>query len=290
MDNKERYRKLCATKNKIPVFAHSNWLDNFAENWNVVFIIEQENIIAALPYCWKGNILTKRIYLPDVSFYQSVLFFTDLDTTKKQKLTEELIKQLPIVVKSYFKFFPELNGIRLEKLGFKKEEYNTFISYKSTTENLSTNHKRNIQKGKKLQYQFEENKNETAAFALISSTFERQKLKPKINLTEFKKLCNLLKENHFGKLINCIDQQENILATALIVEDNQTAYYLFGGYNAAFKNSGAMTCLLFHAIQTTTQQQKVFNFCGSSKKSIATFFEGFGATKTVLNIWKKSIL
>jgi hypothetical protein len=33
-----------------------------------------------------------------------------------------------------------------------------------------------------------------------------------------------------------------------------------------------------------------FNFCGSSKKSIATYFEGFGATKTEIAIWKKSIL
>ena len=82
MTNKERYRKFCATHAVVPVFSNPFWLDAVAENWDVALISESENessIIAALPYCWKGNLFTKRIYLPDVSFYQSVLFFTDVE-------------------------------------------------------------------------------------------------------------------------------------------------------------------------------------------------------------------
>jgi hypothetical protein len=89
-----------------------------------VKVSESENessIIAALPYCWKGNLFTKRIYLPDVSFYQSVLFFTDVDKNRKQILTEQLLQQLPKTVKSYFKFLPEHAGLSLVKSGLKKK-------------------------------------------------------------------------------------------------------------------------------------------------------------------------
>jgi hypothetical protein len=51
-----------------------------------------------------------------------------------------------------------------------------------------------------------------------------------------------------------------------------------------------MTFLLHHLIKDAQQRDLEFNFCGSSKKSIATYFEGFGATKTEIAIWKKSIL
>ena len=107
MTNKERYRKFCATYAVVPVFSNPFWLDAVAENWDVALISESENessIIAALPYCWKGNLFTKRIYLPDVNFYQSVLFFTDVDKNRKQILTEQLVQQLPKTVKDASKF------------------------------------------------------------------------------------------------------------------------------------------------------------------------------------------
>jgi len=93
-----------------------------------------------------------------------------------------------------------------------------------------------------------------------------------------------------GILFDCRDHQNNLLASILVAEDKQTMYYLFGGYNPEFKNSGAMTFLLYQTLQYAQQQEKDFNFCGSNKKSIADYFEGFGAKKISINIWKKSIL
>ena len=51
-----------------------------------------------------------------------------------------------------------------------------------------------------------------------------------------------------------------------------------------------MTFLLYHAIQYSLEQQKEFNFCGSSKKSIAEYFEGFGAQPAIIPIWKKTLI
>ena len=291
MNNKERFRKFCATHAVVPVFSNPFWLDAVAENWDVALICESESrIIAALPYCLKGNLFTKRIYLPDVSFYQSVLFFTDVDKNMKQKLTEQLAQQLPKTVKSYFKFLPEHTAISLVKSGFENEAYGTYIIQKGQALNLSSNHKRNIQRGTQLNYTILESINTELSFSLLTSTFIRQKIKTKISLTEFEKINTLVKKHHAGNTFDCLDGHKNLLASAFIVEDTDSVYYLFGGYDTAFKNSGAMTYLLHYIIQDALQRKLEFNFCGSSKKSIATYFEGFGAQKTPIAIWKKSIL
>ncbi len=185
MTNKEYYRKFCATNGVVPVFSSPFWLDAVAENWDVAIIINDGKVIAALPYCWKGNLLTRRIYLPDVSFYQSVLFFTDVDKITKQKLSEQLVQQLPKTVKSYFKFLPEHSAINLSKSAFTKEEYETYIISNKHEINLNSNQKRNVQKGNKLNYVVKESKNSQASFTLLTSTFVRQNIKPKITLADY---------------------------------------------------------------------------------------------------------
>jgi hypothetical protein len=104
-------------------------------------------------------------------------------------------------------------------------------------------------------------------------------LNQKSHLLIFRKLNSLLKKQSCKNTIDCVDAQHNLLASAFIAEDTKSVYYLFGGYNTEFKNSGAMTFLLHHLIKDAQQRDLEFNFCGSSKKSIATYFEGFGATE-----------
>lgn len=296
LTNKQKYLQLCANENyaaKVPVFAQPFWLNAVSENWNVTLVCDSnENIIAALPFCLKGNLLTKRIFLPQLSFYQSVLFFEDdLISDDKNKLAAELFKQLPKTIKSYFKFLPEYFDIDITNLGYKKETYNSyFISKDQKFLDLSTNHKRNIQKGINQKYLIEESKDAEASFAILTSTFERQSVKSNLNFDVFNKLQIQAKQYHCAKTIDCTDTNNNLLASVFIVSDAQTTYYLFGGYNTEFKNSGAMTFLLHDVIQTSINQQKDFNFCGSSKKTIAHFFEGFGATTTDIAIWKKEII
>jgi hypothetical protein len=296
MNNKEQYRKFCAANAVVPVFANPLWLDAVAEEWNVCLISESDNesesnkIIAALPYCLKGNLLTKRIYLPDLNFYQSIIFFKELKKNEKQKICEALLKQLPLTIKSYFKFLPEHSSIELSKLNFQKEAYTTYVLTDEKAILLSNNHKRNLQKGIKHNFQIKESKNLEASFALLTSTFSRQNINPKITIDAFKQLNAVCKKHKLGRTLDCYDANKNLTASVFIAEDQQTVFYLFGGYDIQFKNSGAMTFLLHQIIQNALLKGLLFNFCGSSKKSIAAYFEGFGAQKTPINIWKKTII
>lgn len=290
MTAKKKYIAFCNQHaDIIPVFLRAIWLDAVAEKWNVILQEEDNEIKAALPYCTKGNILTNRIYLPDVSFYQSIIFLQHYTAKQQQAISENLFRQLPHTLKSYFKFLPEYSNIDLHALKYKSEVYPTYCIKKKSEISLSTNHARNVQKGVKNQYIISESKNISISYALLASTFIRQNLQIKLSFELYKKLQHITQKNGMGKTLDCIDQRNNVLASILIVEDAKCVYYLYGGYDTSYKNSGAMTFLLHYIIQDTIQRHKIFNFCGSSKKSIANFFEGFGAKKTSIPIWKKSI-
>ena len=290
MTDKKEYIRLCKETGRhtiIPIFSLPHWLDQMAENWDVCMYKKEEKIIAALPYCWKGRLLTKRIYLPDSSFYQSILFFEKCSETERQKIALRLFKQLPKTVKSYFKFLPEYSNIDLSGLSYTKETYYTYLLSPEDNILLSTNHSRNIRKGIKNSYTIQPSNNTALSYSLLVSTFSRQKLSSKIKPEAFQTLAELVKKYHCGQLLNCLDDKKNVLASVFTLEDASTVYYLMGGYNHDFKNSGAMTYLLNHVIQQTMSSHKLLNFCGSSKKSIAAFFEGFGATQHPVTIWKK---
>ena len=291
---KQRYINLCKSDNcslQIPIFLQPFWLDAVSEKWDVAIAEREGKIIGVLPYCLKGTIVTKRIYLPPLSFYQSFILDNNLSKAETNKVIIELLKQLPSTIKSYFKLLPQYASISSEKTGYTKEEYKTFVLAPAETDysKLSKNHKRNIDKGTKGNYIIKISKDINRSYLLLISTFKKQNQKVPIEFNDFRKLVNILIKNQAGNVINCLSVEGNLLASALIVKDKTSIYYLLGGYDDAYRNTGAMTYLLWNCIQQAKTENLEFNFCGSSKKSIAAYFSGFGASQQTLSIWKKGI-
>lgn len=293
MLHKKRYILFCKNRTDVPIFMRPFWLDAVAENWDVCLMESASvnsaspDIIAAFPFCWKGNFLTKRIYLPFLSFYQSPIFFHSFDVKEQQKILDTLSKQLPKTIKSYFKFLPEYNAIQLKKSTYKK--YETYMLHPNDAITLTNNHKRNVQKGIKSSYHIEISKDIDASFELINATFIRKKMTTKIDLDTFRTINKVVKKQHAGNTYNCFDNNHHLLATAFVVHDTTCAYYLLSGYDTKKSNSGAMTYLLHELIQLHQKESRTFNFCGSTQKTIAHFFEGFGAKKQAISIWENSI-
>jgi hypothetical protein len=66
-------------------------------------------------------------------------------------------------------------------------------------------------------------------------------------------------------------------AAAYVVHDQETAYYLMGGYSAEQPHHGAGALALNHAIRRAQETGlRVFDFEGSMRPSIERFFRGFG--------------
>lgn len=140
--------------------------------------------------------------------------------------------------------------------------------------NMSTERRKNIKKAiaegitTQLELQSEN------SIKLIKHTFQKYQLKvdnqilDKI-LTQFASKTNSI----------CFVSYANTkpIATVFCIHDNQTAYYLFGGYDNANKHEGAGALAMWEAIKHAQQKGiKIFDFEGSMVPAIEKYFRGFG--------------
>lgn len=290
-ENKKRYREIIDNAS-IPLFLQPDWLDLVAPKWEVELYIENNKMMAALPFCVKGNAITKRIYIPEINFYQSLIFFEEnISTDKKNAIALALFSKLNHYIKAHFKFTPEHTDIDISSLKYKKEVYTTHsIDTIFLEENMSSTHKRNIQKANREQYSIRESTAIRNSFGVIESTFKRKNIKSTIDYATFEKLHHYCSKTNSGKVLDCVTPNNALLASVFYVEDDMALYYLCSGYDVSFKNTGAVHFVLFYLIKRAIEKNKVFHFCGSRIKSIADFFKGFGAKEQAMHLWKKSIL
>ena len=89
-----------------------------------------------------------------------------------------------------------------------------------------------------------------------------------------------IRDNNCGDMIAAVDAIGNIHAVVIYVWDSHCAYYLAGVTNPNFYNSGAMSLLLWEAIQRSAKKSTSFNFEGSMAESIERFFRDFGGRLT----------
>lgn len=291
MSNKEKYINYIndsSIYNNTPIFLLPEFLNIVTEDWDVTLIEDNNQLKAILPYAIKGNLLTKRIYLPLLSFYQSFVVYDDIISPET---LNQLFRQLPTTVKSYFKLLPQYHTVDLTSFGYKQENYQIFIIDKNIELNsIRKNHQRNIKKAQNNNLVIEPAQNTTNTFDVIKQTFSRQNIALDVEVDQFNELVAWIRTTQHGEIWNCKDQNHQIHASVLLLEDTTTSYYILGGYNEQFKNSGAKTFLLWTLIQESLAKGKTFNFCGSTKKSIANYFEGFNASSIPISIWKKQLL
>jgi lipid II:glycine glycyltransferase (peptidoglycan interpeptide bridge formation enzyme) len=88
------------------------------------------------------------------------------------------------------------------------------------------------------------------------------------------------KKNKCRKTFYAVDQSQNIHAAVYIVWDQHTAYYLMGATHPKYKSSGAMSLVMWQAIQFAAQKVNRFDFEGSMIAPIERYFRAFGARQT----------
>lgn len=73
------------------------------------------------------------------------------------------------------------------------------------------------------------------------------------------------------------DADGNLHAAIYLVWDATRAYYLMGGSDPRFRNSGATSLALWEAIRFAREVAPVFDFEGSMREPVERFIRGFGA-------------
>ena len=115
-------------------------------------------------------------------------------------------------------------------------------------ENLSSGTRKNIKKAQKI-VEVSESEDVSELFKLIQLTFNRQRIKVPFNDIQLLNLHNCCKEKKSSKILLAKDKDNNIHSGILLIWNNNTVYYLIGGSNPNFRNSEAMSLLMWESIK-----------------------------------------
>ena len=122
-------------------------------------------------------------------------------------------------------------------------------------------------------------------------TFSRQGRKMPIDIDLIRSIDTALKDCNARKLFCAVDKAGNVHAATYFIFDNRRCYYIMGGGDPIFRNSGATSLLIWEGIKFASQHSEVFDFEGSMIESIERFFRGFGAVPKVhYNVTKLNAL
>lgn len=82
-----------------------------------------------------------------------------------------------------------------------------------------------------------------------------------------------------GELLSIYDSNNNLVASGFLLKHNNRITILVSTTNFKNRKNGANTYLINQAIEKYKNTYKIFDFGGSSIKSIANYFLSFGATQ-----------
>lgn len=287
------YRLLCSTENTIPIFSRDWWLDVVCGEgkWDVLMVEEKGRILATMPiYVPLPGIVS----MPDYTQTMGPWFAPgSLDTKYTTALAhrQACCKQFAEALKGYSSFLQNFNYRITDWLPFYWEGYKQTTRYTYLLEDISNKDKlwegmsvhtrRNISKAADKRRIFVKKGIPLQDFlSIVTKTFQRQGRKNYQSPPALERLVNICRSRGQGDLWGGYDPEGHLHAAAFVVWQESSAYYIAGGGDPAFRDSGAHSLVMWEAIQYVSDKSKVFDFEGSMLPGVERFFREFGAVQT----------
>ena len=272
------------------IFEEPWWLDAVSQGkWECIEVKNKNGeLVGRWPICYRKILGFKAIRNPQ--YTQTLGPWIKSDASKytkylstKKKIIEELIAQLPY---KPYNFFVTLDSSNEYILPFRWRgfQYTPSFSYRFSDltdldeiyKNIDSKQKTVIKKASQLLSVHDDCPLEVL-FRMMQLTNERQKRKKGLNEKLILRIDNACKEHGACKLLVAKDAKGNNHAAVYLVYDEKVCYYLFGGADPQFRNSGAQSLLIWEAIKFASTVSSVFDFEGSNVEAIERFFRSFGS-------------
>lgn len=270
------------------LFQQPWWLDAVAPGqWDAVTVEKGGQTVARMPYIKKksyGFVVSVQPKLtqclgPWLQPYKGK--YTN-QLSEEKKLMTELINQLPkfdLFSQSFH--YSITNWLPFYWNGFQQKTLYTYViedlsDMDLVWQNIRKNTRRDISKAKE-QVEVHTDLAIDSFFEINALTFKRQNKKVPYSRQMIERLDSACREHNCRKIFFAKDGQGKIHAAIYVVWDKNSAYYLMGGSDPELRNSGAMSLLLWEAIQFAATRTQKFDFEGSMRESIEQFVRGFGA-------------
>lgn len=270
------------------IYEQPFWLDAITEVgvWQEAVIESGGEVVARLPYVYIERKGVRYIEMPP--FTQTLGPFFKI---KSEKNTKRLSKEKELIGK-LLKQLPEFDSFKIRfHWSFKywlpfywhgfsqttrytyqiKDIRNLELVWDGFDQKIRTD----IRKAEKI-VSVTSNSNLREFHDLTLKTYKRQGIDCPYSFQNLSKLHSACSENNCSKIYFAKDDKGNIHAAIYIIWDHAVAYYLIGGGDPDYRNSGANSLLLWHAIQEMSKKVKIFDFEGSMIEPIERYFKGFG--------------
>lgn len=112
---------------------------------------------------------------------------------------------------------------------------------------------------------------------LQNKTYQRQNRKCPVAESTIRAIDKACLEHGARFLLVAEDKDKNIHAACYFVYDTNRCYYLMGGIDPDYSNSGATSLLLWEGIKRASKVSKAFDFEGSEIEDIERLFRSYGS-------------
>lgn len=300
--SKEKYEQFCA-KAYVPVFSKPWWMDAVcgADNWDVLVIEESGCYKAAMPYFLTERDGKKLITKATLTQNNGVLFHYPPNQKYSSRLDfeEKVIGQVCDYVESLGldKYEQQYHYSVTNWLPFRWRGYSETLRYTYVIEdtsdmarveqNFASELRNSIRKAERLVKVGEDLPIEQL-YEVNKLSFDRQGLAMPYSLEFLKRLDAACREHECCKSFYAYDEKGTIYSIVYLVWDEQSAYYLIGGTDPAYKSSQASVLLIRESIRFAGQMGLKYDFEGSVIRQIEKAFRPFGGVqKPYFRIYKE---
>lgn len=295
MDIKKiEYQQFCKEyQDQIPLFFQPYWLDAVCgqEGWDVILHKSQNKIIGVLPFGISTKFFLNKIVNPILSPRLGVYFIYPENQEKEERkisfehrVSKELIAELPSCFYFNLSFHTSFkNWMSFYWSGFRQTTKYTFVIPATLTKdqaykNIKSKTKNIIRKAESSLI-ITEGSLETF-WNLNQKTFARQHIKTPYSKENIISIKKALGPRNQISIYHAAGLNETMHASILLVNDMKTTYCIAIGSDEAYRNSGAISLLLWHAIKKTLDEGRSFDFEGSMMPNIEPIFRNFGGSQT----------
>lgn len=293
MSNKEKYRQYCKSFD-VPLYISPDWLEAVTLNsgdWDVVFSYTSEDKVQGFwPFVFKKQVFWTKITMPAFTPYMGprLVYPENLSEYEKRsfenKVLEDLINQIPDFAEVRFKWTAGYNNwLPFYWKGYRQQTaYTYLIKDTSSPETVFKNLKNSIQRQiRKAQVQLSVRNTEDIEGVLgMFKISMRNHTDYAVDNILLEQLHQIARRKNQVEILEAVDAENKVVGALYLLLAKDEMLYLYGGYDDAYNDSGAMPLLFWNALELAGKKGLSFNFEGSMLKGVERFFRSFGAELT----------
>ena len=268
----EKYNDCIENSLQSRIFAFSWYLDIVADNWDTLVLEDYE---AVMPIPWRKKYFIKYVYQP--------LWTLELGVFSKGVIDEN---EFLIELLDEFKYVNlRMNAVNSFSM-FEEDRDERQFQFSSLGKAKETNYKsdriKDLKRAKKADLIEKWNDNPQNLIQLFKENIGKKA--KGITEKDYKNLLTLINiciEKRVGEMLSIFNKNNELVASGFFIKDKKRVSILVSSTDFKNRKNGENTFLIDRAIFKFKKHFNAFGFGGSSIKSVANYFNSFGAKTEV---------